>query len=120
MLKEQFRFKLSKKIIKEGNESLLDMIFTASKREDTDLYDITNNIDVESHVYQADCIVAFIKMGEWILIEELMLDRSELAAIKDNILHTEMHGHILNKIEKGILKKVEEAMYPSSRQIANN
>ncbi|MEH7653331.1 hypothetical protein [Bacillus safensis] len=111
MLKEQFHFKLSKKIIKEGNESLLDVIFTASKRENTDLYDITNNIDTESHVYQADCIVAFIKMGEWILIEELPFDRSELAAIKDNILFTEMNGHDLNEIEKGILAKVEAAMY---------
>ncbi|WP_391509397.1 hypothetical protein, partial [Bacillus pumilus] len=44
----------------------------------------------------------------------IKFDRSELAAIKDNILHTEMNGHDLNKIEKGILAKVEEAMYPQS------
>lgn len=39
-------------------------------------------------------------------------DRSELTAIKDNILHTKMHGHKLNEIENGILTKVEAAMYP--------
>ncbi|WP_144500285.1 hypothetical protein [Bacillus pumilus] len=50
-----------------------------------------------------DCFEGFIK-----------LDRSELAAIKDNILFTEMNGHDLNKIEKGILAKVEAAMYPQS------
>ncbi|MBU8728305.1 hypothetical protein [Bacillus pumilus] len=50
-----------------------------------------------------DCFEGFIK-----------LDRSELAAIKDNILFTEMNGHHLNKIEKGILAKVEAAMYPQS------
>ncbi|MED0850957.1 hypothetical protein ABEQ78_17395 [Bacillus altitudinis] len=45
-----------------------------------------------------ECFKGFIK-----------LDRSELAAIKDNILFTEMNGHDLNKIEKGILAKVESA-----------
>ncbi|WAT79070.1 hypothetical protein [Bacillus safensis] len=39
-------------------------------------------------------------------------DRSELVAIKDNILHTKMHGHKLTEIEKGILTKVEAVMYP--------
>ncbi|WP_426579182.1 hypothetical protein P5490_007815 [Bacillus altitudinis] len=41
----------------------------------------------------------------------IKFDRSELAAIKDNILFTEMNGHDLNEIEKGILAKVEAAMY---------
>ncbi|MGZ9699823.1 hypothetical protein ACVU03_18605 [Bacillus safensis] len=50
-----------------------------------------------------ECFKGFIKF-----------DRSELAAIKDNILHTEMHGHKLTKIEKGILAKVEAAMYPET------
>ncbi|KIL16755.1 hypothetical protein [Bacillus safensis] len=45
-----------------------------------------------------DCFEGFIK-----------LDRSELAAIKDNILFTEMHGHNLTEIEKGILEKIELA-----------
>ncbi|MCA0923087.1 hypothetical protein LCM03_00275 [Bacillus stratosphericus] len=36
-------------------------------------------------------------------------DRSELDAIKDNILHTKMHGHNLTEIEKGILEKIELA-----------
>ncbi|MDH6595843.1 hypothetical protein [Bacillus aerius] len=54
---------------------------------------------------------------EWLIkqVEEFInFDRSELAAIKDNILHTEMHGHKLTKIEKGILAKVEAAMYPET------
>ncbi|MES9786525.1 hypothetical protein [Bacillus pumilus] len=35
--------------------------------------------------------------------------RSELAAIKDNILHTEMYDHKLTKIQKGIIEKIESA-----------
>ncbi|MFS0655694.1 hypothetical protein [Bacillus sp. 179-C3.3 HS] len=45
---------------------------------------------------------------------KIKFDRSELAAIKDNILFTEMNGHDLNEIEKGILAKVEAAMYPQA------
>ncbi|HFU4567769.1 TPA: hypothetical protein ACGPBO_005563 [Bacillus cereus] len=45
-----------------------------------------------------DCFKGFIKF-----------DRSELVAIKDNILHTKMHGHKLTEIEKGILEKIESA-----------
>ncbi|MBU8575717.1 hypothetical protein [Bacillus pumilus] len=47
----------------------------------------------------------------------IKFDRSELAAIKDNILHTEMHGHKLTEIEKGILAKVEAAMYPQDEVV---
>ncbi|USD81952.1 hypothetical protein M5E02_14440 [Bacillus safensis] len=36
-------------------------------------------------------------------------DRSELVAIKDNILHAKMHGHKLTEIEKGILEKIDLA-----------
>ncbi len=46
-----------------------------------------------------DCFKGFIKF-----------DRSELAAIKDNILHTKMHGHKLTETEKWILAKVEAAL----------
>ena len=41
--------------------------------------------------------------------EFINFDRSELDAIKDNILHTKMHGHNLTEIEKGILEKIELA-----------
>ncbi len=41
--------------------------------------------------------------------EFINFDRSELVAIKDNILHTKMHGHKLTEIEKGILDKIESA-----------
>ncbi|MBQ4815784.1 hypothetical protein IHP72_05940 [Bacillus pumilus] len=44
----------------------------------------------------------------------ISFDRSELAAIKDNILHTKMHGHKLTEIKKGILAKVEAAMNSES------
>lgn len=44
----------------------------------------------------------------------IKFDRSELAAIKDNILFTEMNRHDLNRIEKRILAKVEAALYPQS------
>ncbi|MEK5338143.1 hypothetical protein NSS92_19260 [Bacillus sp. FSL M8-0166] len=40
-------------------------------------------------------------------------DRSELVAIKDNILHTKMHGHKLTETEKLILAKVEAAISES-------
>lgn len=40
---------------------------------------------------------------------KIIFDRSELVAIKDNILHTKMHGHKLTEIEKGILEKIESA-----------
>ncbi|MCY7692453.1 hypothetical protein MH111_18670 [Bacillus altitudinis] len=41
--------------------------------------------------------------------EFINFDRSELLAIKHNILHTKMLGHDLNEIEKGILEKIELA-----------
>ncbi|MGM0971064.1 MAG: hypothetical protein ACQEWR_21145 [Bacillota bacterium] len=47
----------------------------------------------------------------------IAFSRSELAAIKDNIIFTEMNGHDLNKIEKGILAKVEAAMYPQDEVV---
>ena len=46
-----------------------------------------------------ECFKGFIKF-----------DRSELAAIKDNILHTKMHGHKLTETEKWILAKVDAAL----------
>ncbi|WP_170871263.1 hypothetical protein [Bacillus sp. I-2] len=40
----------------------------------------------------------------------IKFDRSELAVIKDNILHTKMHGHKLTETEKWILAKVNAAL----------
>ncbi|VWA40807.1 hypothetical protein [Bacillus altitudinis] len=40
----------------------------------------------------------------------IKFDRSELVAIKDNILHTKMHGHKLTETEKWILAKVNAAL----------
>lgn len=45
--------------------------------------------------------------------EFINFDRSELDAIKDNILHTKMHGHKLTETEKLILAKVEAAISES-------
>lgn len=45
--------------------------------------------------------------------EFINFDRSELVAIKDNILHTKMHGHKLTETEKLILAKVEAAISES-------
>ncbi|MDR4995377.1 hypothetical protein RGT17_09005 [Bacillus altitudinis] len=92
-------------ILERGEHHHEDTWFLFKKSENPDdVFGAEVEIDI-----LPDCFEGFMK-----------LDRSELAAIKDNILHTEMHGHKLTKIEKGILKKVEEAMYPSSMQVANN